>query len=158
MMDMKLAGTRLPAPDQVCIVVKDLDRAIEYYQSAFGLGPFRTMESATEDMAFRDWAGTARLRIGFAQMGPIELELIQVLEGETPHSEFLRQRGEGLHHIRFPVADLEATLAELARCGIQPVWRHNYEKAGISFAYLNTDQIGGTMFELIEDKRRNAAQ
>ncbi len=154
MMEAKLRGTRLPPPDQVCVVVRDVDRAIEYYESVFGLGPFRVMETATKDMAYKDWTGTVRLKTAFAQMGPIELELIQVVEGETPHSEFLRQKGEGLHHLRFRVDDLEKTLAELARCGIEPVWKHNYVKAGVSFAYLNTDQIGGAMFELIEYRQR----
>ncbi|MCX5999704.1 MAG: VOC family protein [Chloroflexi bacterium] len=154
MAEKQSKGVSLPPPDQVCIVVKDVDMAIQYYTSVFGLGPFEVMESSTKNMSYRGWTGTCRLKTAFAQWGPIELELIEVLEGETPHSEFIKEKGEGLHHLRFQVDDLEATLAELAKGGIEPVWKHNYVRAGVSFAYLNSDQIGGAMFELIEDRRR----
>lgn len=146
-------GVRLSPPDQVCIVVKDMDKAIEYYQSVFGLGPFRAMEVATKDMTYRDWTGAARQKSAFAQCGPIQIELIQPLEGDTPQAEFLKEKGEGMHHLRFQVDDLQATLASLAQFGLEPVWRHDFVKAGVSYAYVNADQIGGVVFELIEDKK-----
>ncbi len=84
----------------------------------------------------------------FAQSGSVELELIQVLEGETIHTEFLREKGEGLHHLRFKVDDLDAKLAGLAKEGIDVIFRKNLN--GVDFAYLNTDRFGGIMIELIE--------
>ncbi len=93
------------------------------------------------------------MKIGFYRADPIEIELIQVLEGETPHTEFLRERGEGLQHLRFSVDNLDEMLAKLAKQGIEPVFQHSYPEVGISFAYLDTDKIGGVMFELIEIKK-----
>ena len=141
---------KLPPPDQVCIVVKDMDRAIEYYSSVFGWGPFQIMESVTKDITYRGRKGDCHLKLAFAQSGPIEIELIQVLEGETPHSDFLKDKGEGLHHLRFPVQGLDGILAELAKDGIEPIWSKDYTEHGISFAYLNTEKIGGGVFELID--------
>jgi methylmalonyl-CoA/ethylmalonyl-CoA epimerase len=96
-----------------------------------------------------------KLKLAFARSGPIEIELIQVLEGETPHTEFLREKGEGLHHLRFRVDDIDEALSRFAEDGIESVFRHSYPEIGISFAYLNTDRIGGVMIELIEIKRRD---
>lgn len=152
-MEKQSKRVKLPPPDQVCIVVEDMDKAIEYYQLVFGLGPFRVMEVATKDMTYRDWTGTARQKSAFAQCGSIQIELIQPLEGETPQAEFLKEKGEGMHHLRFQVDNLETTLASLAQFGIEPVWKHNFAKAGVSYAYVNADQIGGVVFELIEDKK-----
>ena len=42
------------------------------------------------------------------------------LEGETPHSEHLREHGEGLHHVRFRTDDLDATLEQLGIDDIPP--------------------------------------
>ena len=35
------------------------------------------------------------------KMGSLEIELIQPLEGQSPHKEFLDSKGEGIHHIAF---------------------------------------------------------
>ena len=48
-------------------------------------------------------------------------------------------------------------LAELAKDGIEPIWQYRYP-FGISFAYLNTDKIGGVILELIEDKNRPSGE
>ena len=139
---------KLPQLDQICIVVKDLDRAVQYYSSVFGWGPFQVVEYETKGMTYRGQKGDCRLKLAFAQSGSVEIELIQVLEGETIHTEFLREKGEGLHHLRFKVDDLDAKLADLAKEGIDVIFRKKLN--GVDFAYLNTDRFGGIMVELIE--------
>ena len=141
-------GVKLPALDQICIVVKDVDKAVEFYASVFGLGPFYIVEVPLE-MTYRGQPGSpSRLKIGFVLSGDIEIELIQVLEGETPHTEILREKGEGIHHLRFSVTGFDDMLAALAKEGIEPVWYNRYEGGGM--AYLGDDKVGGTMFELVE--------
>ncbi len=150
MSEDKNKSIALPPVEQVGIVVRDLDKAIEFYSAAFGWGPFQIMESSLEGCLYRGKPSDCRIKTAFTQSGPMEIELIQVLEGETPHTEFLREKGEGLHHLRFRVDDLDATLAEYARKGIEPVWQHRMPDIGYSWAYLNTDTFGGVMIELIE--------
>ncbi len=143
---------KLPPVEQVGIVVRDMDKAIEFYSATFGWGPFNIMETNLEGVLYRGKPSDCKMKLAMAQSGPIEIELIQVLEGETPHTEFLREKGEGLHHLRFSVDDLEGTLAEYAEQGIEPVWQHSMPEIGFSWAYLNTDTIGGVMIELVEMK------
>ena len=145
---------KLPAVEQIGIVVKDVDRAIEYYNSNFGWGPFRVREVNLDGFTYRGKRGSCRLKIALAKSGPIEIELIQVLEGETPHTEFLREKGEGLQHLRFRVDDLDTTLAELAKESIYPIFHQRVAGSGAAFAYINSDKIGGVMFELFELKNR----
>jgi methylmalonyl-CoA/ethylmalonyl-CoA epimerase len=139
----------LPALDQIGIVVKDVDKAVEYYSSVFGLGPFYVREVKLENTSYRGRLSGARLKLAFALSGPLEIELIQVLEGDTVHSEFLSQKGEGLHHLRFRVEGLNDALAQLAKDGIEPVWRNGDG----SVACVNSDKIGGVMFEIVETRR-----
>ena len=40
-------------------------------------------------------------RAGRARLGPIRLHLVQPLEGTSVYSEFLKTKGEGLHHMAF---------------------------------------------------------
>jgi len=149
----KASGVKLPPVEQVGIVVEDVEKAVEYYGSTFGWGPFNVSEVELKGCIYRGQLSDCKLKMAFAQSGPVEIELIQVLEGETPHTEFLREKGEGLHHLRFRVDDLDAVLAKWAGEGIEPIWQHSMPEIGISWAYVNTDAIGGVMAELIEIKQ-----
>ena len=139
---------KLPPVEQVGIVVHDVDRTIDFFASVFGWGPWSVIELDMKDCLYRGEICDARLKLAFAQSGSVELELIQVLEGETIHTEFLREKGEGLHHLRFKVDDLDAKLADLEKEGIEVTFRKNLN--GVDFAYLNTDMFGGITIELIE--------
>lgn len=148
MSEQQKSKVKLPPVDQIGIVVNDMDRAVEYYSCIFGWGPFQIREMKLEGITYRGQPGNCRLKIAQARLGPIEIELIQVLEGETPHTEFLRERGEGVQHLGFCVDDLEGMLTTLARDGIETVFYYNFPQG--AFAYVNSDKIGGVMFELIE--------
>ena len=98
------------------------------------------------------------MKMAFANTGQIEVELIQVLEGETPHTEFLREKGEGLHHLRCCVDDVDGVLAEMAKDGIEPFFYHEVEGMGKIFAYLNTDKVGGVVLELLNSQVKAAME
>ena len=144
---------KLPPVQQVCIVVKDIDRAIEYYTSTFGMGPFSVLDVDMEGVLLRGKPISAKIKVAFADSGPLQIELIQPVEGKSIYTEFLDSKGEGLHHLAFQVDDLDALLAELSKEGIEPIWHQRLPQFGIAFAYLNTDRIGGVIFELIEVKK-----
>ena len=148
MSEARTPRVKLPPVEQIGIVVKDVDRAIEYYTSTFGLGPFQVREVELEGFTYRNQPCDCRLKVAFTESGPVQIELIEVLKGETPHTDFLRERGEGLQHLCFTVDDFAAAAAELAKEGIEPVWHRGVPV----FAYLNTDKIGGVMFELLDER------
>lgn len=147
-------GVKLPPVQQVCIVVKDIDRAIEYYTSTFGMGPFSVLDVDMEGVLLRGKPTSAKIKVAFTDSGPLQIELIQPVEGKSIYTEFLDSKGEGLHHLAFQVDDLDALLADLAKEGIKPIWQQRLPQFGIAFAYLNTDRIGGVIFELIEVKKQ----
>jgi methylmalonyl-CoA/ethylmalonyl-CoA epimerase len=153
-----IGKVKLPPVDQIGIVVNDMDEAIEYYSSVFGLGPFSVIEFDIEDFTYRGQKGNCRMKLGFAESGSIEIELVQIVEGETPHTEFLRAKGEGVQHLRFHVDDLDGTLDELAKKGIEPVLYKHYKDYGIKFAFINSDKIGGITFELIEENSEHTSE
>lgn len=147
-------GVKLPPVEQIGIIVRDIDKAVEYYEKVLGWGPFNISEVSLEGCLYRGKPTDVRLKLAMAQSGPIEIELIQVLDGESIHSEFLREKGEGMQHVRFTVDNLDEILAEWAKDGIEPVWQHSMPEIGVSWAYVNTDRLGGVMFELIQGLKR----
>ena len=126
--------------DQIGIVVKDIETTMKFYEKMFGIEPFPTVES---------YVNSAKLKIGLFQLGEVQIELIQVVEGESIHSRFLEEKGEGLHHLGFFVEDIEKELARLEKEGIKVLERG--EVLGtVKFAYLFTEKTLGVVLELIQ--------
>jgi len=168
MVEEQRAKWKLGPLSHIGIVVKDLDKAIEYYSSVFGLGPFSTDVYELKGFLYRGKPADARVKAAIAYSGRIFIELVQVLEGETAHTEFLREHGEGLQHIAFPVRDLDAALAELAKEGIKPIMHYGFtieqpvrpdsDKSSdttnrmfqVREAYLDSGETGGTVIQLMQ--------
>ena len=153
----KEPSVRLPPVEQIGIVVRDVDEAVEFFTSTFGWGPFRISEVEMKGFSYGDRTGDCRLKMAFARSGDVEIELIQVLEGQTPHSDFLRRHGEGMQHLRFRVDDCDGVTAALAKEGVEPLWSQKFP--GIAaFAYMKTDKTSGLMMELFEMKESQKGQ
>ena len=142
-------GLSLPEVCQLGVVVKDLDKAVAYYSSVFGVGPFEYIERHYEGVTIRQRNDASyTVKIAKAPMGKLELELIQVVEGESIHLEFLAKRGEGIEHLGFRVSDLDAEIAKFKKWGIDVL--QSARRPGGGYAYMDTEKIGGIIFELIQ--------
>ena len=144
----------LPPISQVGIVVKDAAKTAEYYSSVFGIGPFDIQEFEMPGVIFDGKPVTAKMRIARAQMGPVEIELIQILEGGEYYTEFIRQKGEGLHHLGIQIDDFDTydrLLTELDKKGIRPVLSRRGRRQ--AFAYLHA-AVGGVVLELFHIEKQ----
>jgi methylmalonyl-CoA/ethylmalonyl-CoA epimerase len=139
---------------QVGIVVRDMDKAIERL-SSLGIGPFKPILLPPDR---QEWFRgkprkplEANVKINIAKIGGVEIELIEPVEGESPHKEFLESKGEGLQHIAFAVDDLDKEVAKLTKQGVKVLLRTKWQSGGI--AYLDLD-VGGLIIELIQRNER----
>lgn len=123
----------LPAIDQVGFVVKNLDEAIAHYRPVFG--EFTTMEAPDMEWDYRGTQEISSLRLAFARSGELEIELIQWLAGKTPHKDFLDQGREGMHHLRFPVEQLESRIKDAEALGYRSIWYKRFSET-VAAAYL----------------------
>jgi len=152
---MTEANIVLSPISQVGIVVKDAEKTAEHYYSTFGIGPFAVQDvDMPRGTILYGNPATGKLRIALAQMGSIEIELIQVLESGEFYAEFLRDKGEGLHHLGIDIDDSDTydrLLTQLASQGIKPVLSYRGRRMG--FAYLDTRAVGGAVLELIHREK-----
>ncbi len=138
----------LPDVSQVGIVVRDLDKAIDYYNKVLGLGPFVRPEITFIEKFYDDIAADFEMDMAFCSLGPLEMELIQPVNPPTVYHDFLEKKGEGLHHLGFDVKDMEERLMRYRKMGIK-VMQMGRTKVG-GFAYLDTESTGGVIIELIQ--------
>ena len=126
----------LPPVNQVGFVVKDLEKAIEFYKPLFG--EFTVMDAPDMEWDYRGRPEVSSLKIAFANSGDVEIELIEWICGETPHKEFLEAGHEGMHHLRFIVDNVEAKVEEAEACGYRQVWYKRFGE-GLAAAYLERE-------------------
>jgi len=138
-------------PSQLCqigIVVKSIDETLNYYREKFGMGPFEIRHVDYPTASYYGEIGGYRGKRAFFNLGPVQIELLELVEGKTIHEAFLKEKGEGLHHIGFRVKDLDRAM-ELAKTRGFQVIQHFRREDGSGFAYLDSDKTGGVIFELI---------
>jgi catechol 2,3-dioxygenase-like lactoylglutathione lyase family enzyme len=138
---------------QIGVVVRDLDRTVQFLSEILGLGPFRyiTYPPDREDMAttYRGEPGAYSHRIAFTELGPIELEIVQPLTGESALTEFLEEHGEGIQHIRFNVDDLQPVLDYVETHGITVLMSGTGLRPGTTWVHLDTADKTGFVIELM---------
>ena len=136
--------------DQIGLIVRDVDKAAEYYES-LGLGTFQSQTGIvlTERRVRGELVTDIKNKVKVGQIGPIEIELVQPVEGKSIQMEFLETRGEGINHLGFFVEDLDREVARLVEQGLEPVMTLRFQGGG-GVAYMDTGDVGGVLLELIQ--------
>jgi methylmalonyl-CoA/ethylmalonyl-CoA epimerase len=138
----------------VGVVVKDLKKAIAYFES-LGIGPFEGPGcQKTFSVSFKgelhgkpaEWTTT----ISNADLGGVELELLEATKGNQALKESLDRTGEGLHHIGFITEDLNSEIANFKKNGVG-IWTKGAAEGG-PFIYSDPTPTGGVAIEFREMK------
>ena len=127
--------------EHIGIAVKNLEDAIKYYETVYGLECY-AIEEVKEQ----------KVKTAFFKIGQTKIELLESTDPEGPVGKFIEKKGEGIHHIAFAVSNLEYTLAETAAKGIQLIDKTPRKGAeGLDIAFLHPKSTFGVLTELCED-------
>ncbi|MFC2060764.1 VOC family protein [Chloroflexota bacterium] len=102
----------------ICILVRDIDKAIEHYANVLSaVAPQMQEQKIVKQEAF---AGKDRyLTAFFPSAGEgCDIQLLQPLGKESPLYKRLERHGEGMHHICFSTKRLEDTFRQLKNQGV----------------------------------------
>jgi methylmalonyl-CoA/ethylmalonyl-CoA epimerase len=120
--------------------VEDLEAASRLYQQRFGA---RLEEPET--------VADQGVKAAMFRVGESRIELLEPTGPDTPVGKFLAKRGEGLHHVAFQVEDIEATLGELGRDGVELIDEEPRVGAGgTRMAFVHPKSVHGVLTELVE--------
>ena len=104
--------------DQVGIVVRSVDETIRNYEPIFGKDVFVTVEGEAPATLGDGREVMIKGKLGFLQLGEVQLELIEIKDGPSIHVDFLERYGEGIHHVAMYVTDFDEKLEEFQKKGI----------------------------------------
>lgn len=138
---------------QVAVVVKDLRRSMEHYWHTLRIGPWQIytfQPPALTNTKVRGKETHYTMKLALAQVGNVQWELIEPLEGPSIYKEFLAQRGEGLHHCAFATGELsyEQAVTAFADLDVPVLMQGTWH--GITYAYMDTEKRIGTIVEIYD--------
>lgn len=92
--------------EHIGIAVKDFSKAIPLYESLLNSQCYKTEEVKSENV-----------NTAFFKVGESKIELLQSLTADGVIARFIEKKGEGIHHIAFAVADINAEMERLKKEG-----------------------------------------
>ncbi len=135
-----MAEVKLLNLDHVAIAVHDLDAAVEAHRRRYGVEPL-----------YREVVESQGVEEAMIPVGGSFIQLLPPLADDTPVGRFLARHGEGLHHVAYAVADIEAALEHLRSVGAELVDETpRIGGRGARIAFVHPADMAGTLVELVE--------
>jgi len=126
--------------DHLGIAVNSIDDGKKFWSDVLGLA-FEGAETVSEQ----------KVTTAFFPVGESEVELLESTSPDGPVARYIEKRGQGIQHVAFRVADIEAALAELKEKGVRLIDQTPRTGAGgAKIAFLHPKDTGGVLVELCE--------
>lgn len=126
--------------DHIGVAVEDIDAALALYEGSFEM-----------PLAHRETVESQGVEAVLLDVGDGHVELLRPLGPDTPVGKFMARNGEGLHHVAYAVADIDATLERVIAAGVKAI--DTTPRVGIRdsrVAFLHPRFTGGVLTEIVE--------
>ena len=137
---------------QVGVIVADIEAKAKAWADVLGVPVPEVMITDGFDVAQTEYEGQvspARAKLAFFNLGQVDLELIEPIDGPSTWKDQLDQHGDSLHHIAFVIGGMQEKVAYLNTKGIPLIQRGEY--TGGRYAYLDGSDPLGIVLELLEN-------
>jgi methylmalonyl-CoA/ethylmalonyl-CoA epimerase len=127
--------------DHVAIAVRDLEAAVEYYRSTFGV------EQVHRERIDSDGVEEALIRVADSY-----IQLLTPTRPDSPVARFLDSRGEGMHHVGYRVDSCAEALERVKGEGHRVIDQAPRPGSrGTTVAFVHPKAAFGTLIELVEE-------
>ena len=142
----------------VGVEVRSIEKTLERMKSIedfteYSITDFPPKEMKKEDVQLyyygkKNWF-TARFC--FVKMGSSEVEFIEPVEGESVWKDFLQEKGEGIHHLKYEVDSLNDAMDFFQSKGIACIQYGSAvgKNLGKTWAYFDTTKELGYVIEVL---------
>ena len=125
--------------NHIGIVVKNIDETMRLFSRTFGAEEIGRK-------TFPDLGQTSAL----IRIGDFKIELMEPYGNEGVVPNFIRKRGEGLHHISLICDDIDAEDEHLAKNGVNVMGKAPKGIKADRVMFTHPKQTGGIVFEIVE--------
>jgi methylmalonyl-CoA epimerase len=128
--------------EHIGVVVRDLDDSLKNFTHLLGLKVKEIEEKNLEGH---------NVRVAFLPIGAANIELVTTTAQTGLVGDFLRERGEGVHHIAVEVEDIYGEFERLRAQGVEFVWGKIVDGSrGTKIAVIEQKELNGVYIELVQ--------
>jgi len=138
--------------EQLGFVYKDVEKQAKIFEETFNMPKFAILPETTQVVKYRGKDSKVNTKIAISRQFNIQIELIQLIEGESVFKEFLDQGKEGIHHISLFIEDIDSYIEYFESRGIEMVYSGSIGKR--VYAYFDTVDTLGMFLEVKETRKR----
>ncbi|NBE52316.1 methylmalonyl-CoA epimerase [Streptomyces boluensis] len=131
--------------DHIGIACHDLEKTVDFYTSTYGFEVFHT--EVNEEQGVRE----AMLKINETSDGGASyLQLLEPIREDSTVAKWLAKNGEGVHHIAFGTADVDADAAAIKDKGVRVLYDEpRIGSMGSRITFLHPKDCHGVLTELV---------
>ena len=126
--------------EEVVLAVENQDEVVALFEDLF-------------DLEFRDsWTVPADdMSVRCAHIGNTMFHIVSSMTENAVIARFIKDRGEGVHHIAFRVRDMDEIVTRLRQKGVRLVPEEpiSFGPSGPSYIFVHPRSLHGIMIELI---------
>jgi methylmalonyl-CoA epimerase len=127
--------------DHVAIAVNDLEAAIDYYRQTFGC-----------EVEHREHVESDGVEEALLKVADSYVQLLTPTRADSPVAKYLANKGEGLHHIGYRVADCAQALESVKAHGHRVIDEAPRPGSrGTTVAFVHPKTAFGTLIELVQE-------
>jgi len=129
--------------EHIGIAVKNLTTSLALFERLLNTNCYK------QELVENECVNTA-----FLKTGETKIELLESTDPDGVISRFIEKRGEGVHHIAFEVADIDAEMARLKKEGF--VLLNEKPKPGADnkmVCFLHPKHTNGVLIELCMERK-----
>lgn len=134
---------------QIGIVTKDVKAMVRRYEEQYGITGWTLIdgekgfdpEQKAVDLEVRGKRCDFEISLASVWVGDVELELIQPLDDLSDYASFLKEHGEGVHHISIGT-DPKAFAAKMKERGVAELMKGTIPKTADWIYYDSESEIG----------------
>jgi len=129
--------------EHIGIAVKELASSIPLFEKLLNSQCYKTEAVPSENV-----------NTAFFKMGSSKIELLESLDPNSVIGRYIDKKGEGIHHIAFEVADINAEMERLTKEGfilLNTIPREGADNKLVCF--LHPKSTNGVLIELCMEKK-----
>jgi methylmalonyl-CoA/ethylmalonyl-CoA epimerase len=128
--------------DHVGVAVKSVDQTLAIFGK---IGDFQVKKTEVPGQ---------KARIAMLRAGETSVEFLEPTSEDSTLAKFIREKGEGLHHIAFEVDDVEKSTEELKARGFRFIYDKPADgKFGSRVNFIHPKSTGGVLVELTQNAK-----
>jgi methylmalonyl-CoA/ethylmalonyl-CoA epimerase len=125
--------------DHVAIAVNNLDEAVKNYQKVLNADKVEVEVVENE-----------KVRVAMINLEDSRIELMEPTEESSTISKYLKDHGEGIHHIAITADNIEQDLSRASAKGMKILGQIRKGSYGRKITFIHPKSLNGVLVELCE--------